>query len=143
MSSDKIDSPPADDDVGERVSEDVLVTRVDAVSAPAAAATPTTWDANGGRVRDEDADLYFGNGNDVDLFSENNDRENQLYGNLLPWKRQLQRAGFSVWYCTAKGAYANGKATNWLNVGSQIISVAELRPMAERHARDAARKAAA
>jgi hypothetical protein len=137
--SDKMERP-ADDDIGERVREDVLVSLADA-----AAPTPVAAAAiDGERVRDTDADLFYGNGADVELFTENNDRESRLYpGRMLADRRVLQRLGWAVYYVTDKGVYAGGKRTNWLAMGKQVIAVAELRSIADRHRREAPERRAA
>jgi hypothetical protein len=135
--SDKIDGAAADDDLGERIAEETLVEKADAVSTPAALPSE-----EGERGRDEEAVLFWGNGADVELFAENNDRESRLYpGRMLADRRVLQRLGWAIYYVTEKGVYAGGKRANWLSMGKQIIAVAELRPIADRHRREAAQRA--
>ena len=94
----------------------------------------TRVDAGRGDVETLSAFALFDDGDDAALRAANDAREAALYPDgLLHWKRILQRLHFSVWHCDATGRYT-GKAGNWLRVGSMIVALAELRPLAERHA---------
>ena len=120
---------PADDDTGSRVSEHVLIENADAaVSAPAVVSAD-----EGGRVKDEDADLFWGtNAADRELFAASNKRELGLWHGLIVEKRTLQRAGFGVWFTDKRGTYT-GKRGPWIAVGKAVVSHAEFRAMAARH----------
>jgi hypothetical protein len=125
---------PANDDIGVRVAEEALVELADATPSPA---TATMWDANTRGVRDEEADLYH-SGSDADaaFFSENNAREAVMWKGFLGDKRVLQRAGFGVWFVTAKGEFA-GKHTQHIAVGKAVVTHAVFRAWADRTRRAA------
>jgi hypothetical protein len=72
-------------------------------------------------------DGWDDDGTDAALFAENNEREQKLWGDLLPAKRVLQRRGFGVWWAD--------KAKRRINVGEQVVSVTEFKKMAALHKR--------
>lgn len=125
---------PADDDTGERFTEEALAARADAAPSPV---TETTWDANSSRTKDEEAALYHsGSDADVALYSSNNLREAATWHGLIVEKRQLQRAGFGCWFVDGKKRFA-GRRTQWIAVGKAVVTHAEFRAWAERTRRTA------
>jgi hypothetical protein len=94
----------------------------------------TRVDAGRGDVESLGAFALFDDGDDAALRAANDAREAALYPDgLLKWKRILQRLNFTVFHCDRHGRFT-GRPGNLLRVGSMIVSLAELRPLAERHA---------
>jgi hypothetical protein len=64
---------------------------------------------------------------DVAMYADNNNRERELWGDLLPAKRVLQRRGFGVWWANQR--------KRLINVGTQTLSVNQFKQMAALHKR--------
>jgi len=129
---------PADDDTGERFTEEALAERADAAPSPV---TETAWDANSHHTKDEEAALYHsGSDADVALYSDNNKREATMWHGLIVDKRTLQReGGFGVWFVDAEGKFA-GKRTQHIAVGKAVVTHAEFKAWAARQRRQTAQR---